>query len=76
MISNNRPEKSSIGTHVHVPPLHQTSHPQLVQQPTPYDYLALLPVLIAAATPLILGFKGKTFPKQDKQEEGNNINDN
>lgn len=33
--------------------------------PSPYDYFALLPALIAAATPLILGLKQKRSDPDD-----------
>jgi hypothetical protein len=37
--------------------------------PTPYDYFAVLPALIAALTPLILGLK----PTQNKKKECNQV---
>lgn len=46
-------------THIEVPATPNVPTPQVGQQPTPYDYLTLLPALITAATPLILGLKKK-----------------
>jgi hypothetical protein len=57
MIPNNSEQFQSTGTHIGVPATGNVPTPQVVQPPTPHDYLALLPVLITAATPLILGLK-------------------
>lgn len=66
MIPNNTQENLSIGTHIEVPVVPSLNTP-VTPQPTLYDYLALIPVLITCATPLILGLKGKTPPKQNKE---------
>jgi hypothetical protein len=66
MIPNNTQENLSIGTSVGVPPMPSLNTP-VTLQPTLYDYLALIPVLITSATPLILALKGKTPPNQNKE---------
>lgn len=55
-------------THTEVPATSDTPTPQVRPMPTLYDYLTLLPVLITALTPLILGLKNK-----GKNDE--NVND-
>jgi hypothetical protein len=61
MLLNNGKEYSSNGTCIEVP-TGSTSIPQIGQQPSPtlYNYLALLPMLITALTPLILEFRKKS----------------
>lgn len=49
-------ENSLVGTITEVPNTNPTTP---IYQPTPYDYLALLPALIAAITRLILALKKK-----------------
>jgi hypothetical protein len=58
-------ENPSVGTHIGVPATNNVPTPQVEQPPTPYDYLALFPVLITAVTPLILGLKKKDKDKGD-----------
>lgn len=53
-------------THIEVPSSFPSLNPQLSQPPTLYDYLALLPVLITALTPLILGLQKKKSSTSDK----------
>jgi hypothetical protein len=63
-------ENPSVGSHIGVPAAGNISIPQAGQAPTPYDYIALLPVLITAATPLILGLKKKDKDKdKDKGDD-------
>ncbi len=38
------------------------------QEPTPYDYLGLLPTLLVAATPLILGLRKGKPSDPDKED--------
>ncbi|MBD2606021.1 hypothetical protein H6G81_16185 [Scytonema hofmannii FACHB-248] len=56
MTLNNFEENSSVETRTEVP---ATNQPVSIYQPTSYDYLALLPALITAVTPLILVLKKK-----------------
>ncbi|BAZ12757.1 hypothetical protein NIES4071_45900 [Calothrix sp. NIES-4071] len=65
MILNIREQSQSTGTQIGLPPT--ANVPTLQQPPTPYDYLTLLPVLITAVTPLILGLKNKDKDK-DKHD--------
>jgi hypothetical protein len=67
MIPNNAQKNPSVATNIAVPPI-PTSSSQFVQQPTPYDYLTLIPVLITAITPLILALKRKTPSNQNEEE--------
>lgn len=60
-------ENPSVETHIGVPATSNIPTPQVGQQLTPYDYLTLLPALITAATPLILGLKKKD--KDDKDDK-------
>ncbi len=55
----NSNEQQPIKTQIGVPPQASISYPPRSQAPTLYDYFALLPVLITAATPLILGWRKK-----------------
>jgi hypothetical protein len=66
MIPNNSKQFQSTETYIGVPATDNVFTPQVPQPKTPYDYLALLPVLITAATPLILGFKKKGKDKDDE----------
>lgn len=61
MLLNNSQKYSSNGTYTEVP-TDSTSIAQVSQEPsaTLYNYLALLPVLITALTPLILGLRKKS----------------
>jgi hypothetical protein len=56
-----------VGSHIGVPTTNNVPIPQVGQAPTPYDYLALFPVLITAVTPLILGLKKKDKDKGDNE---------
>ncbi|KAB8317123.1 hypothetical protein SD81_023060 [Tolypothrix campylonemoides VB511288] len=73
MISNTQ-EQSSNRTRIEIPPTDSTSNPQLGQPftPTLYDYLALVPVLVTAATPLILGLRNKKSSEPDRLESKDN----
>lgn len=66
MILDQREQSQSPGTQIGVPPT--ANVPTLQQPPTPYDYIALVPVLITAVTPLILGLKNKDKDK-DKDDK-------
>lgn len=66
MILNMNELAQSSGNQINVPPT--ANFPTLQQPPTPYDYLTLLPVLITAVTPLILGLKNKD---KDKHKDDN-----
>lgn len=63
MLSNNS-QKISSSNYIGVPPTNNSSTPQISQPPTFYDYLALIPVILTAATPLILGLR-----KKDKKDD-------
>jgi hypothetical protein len=71
--SINRPLRklnlASIGIMVSISESQMFNSPKCVQQATLYDYLALLPALITAITPLILGLKGKTSSEQDTKKD-------
>lgn len=43
--------------------------------PTPYDYLALVPALITAVTPLILGLRQKSNSKSKLESKSNKSSD-
>jgi hypothetical protein len=58
MIPNSN-DKLSINTHAELHPKNSIMDIQPIQQHTLYDYLTLLPGLIVAITPLILGLRGK-----------------
>jgi len=58
MISNNSQEIISV------PATNNPSVPQITKPPTSYDYLALIPAILTAVTPLILGLR-----KKDKQDD-------
>ena len=60
MISNNSQEIISV------PATNNPSVPQLTKPPTYYDYLTLIPAILTAATPLILGLRKKDKDKKDK----------
>lgn len=63
MLSNNSQEISS-GSYIGVPATADIPTPPVIQ-PTPYHYLALLPAILTALTPLVLGLK-----KKDKDDKG------
>ena len=60
MISNNSQEIISV------PATNNPSVPQVTKPPTYYDYLTLIPAILTAATPLILGLRKKDKDKKDK----------
>ncbi|MBD0261262.1 MAG: hypothetical protein ICV78_00665 [Tolypothrix sp. Co-bin9] len=68
MIPNNTPENSLTGTHIAVPSIDSPTNPPVVQHPTLYHYLVLIPAIITAVTPLILGLRGKTSSNPSKEE--------
>ncbi|WP_334918540.1 hypothetical protein [Nostoc sp.] len=70
MLTNNSQEISS-GSYIAVPPASNIPTPQVGKPLTTYDYLALIPVLITAATPLILGLKKKDKDKNEDKEDEN-----
>jgi hypothetical protein len=59
-------------THIEVPSLDVSSQPQLGQEPTLYDYIGLLPTLLVAATPLILGLRKNRFSDLDQKDNKEN----
>ncbi|MDY6897532.1 MAG: hypothetical protein SWZ49_05560 [Cyanobacteriota bacterium] len=63
MLSNNS-QKISSSHYISVPATNNPSTPQIPQHPTLYDYFALIPVILTAATPLILGLR-----KKDKKDD-------
>ncbi|MBE9216496.1 hypothetical protein IQ247_28195 [Plectonema cf. radiosum LEGE 06105] len=65
MLPNN-PQKISAETYINVPATSNFPTPPVIQ-PTPYDYLALLPAILTALTPLILGLKKKDKDDEDKE---------
>ncbi|NJL39385.1 MAG: hypothetical protein HC836_14190 [Richelia sp. RM2_1_2] len=66
MITNNFQEISSE-TYIGVPVTADIPTPQVGQAPTYYDCLALLPAILTALTPLILGLKKKDKDDDDKE---------
>ncbi|MEL6461156.1 MAG: hypothetical protein AAFQ91_23460 [Cyanobacteria bacterium J06621_15] len=62
MLSNNS-QKISSSNYISVPSTTNPSTPQITKLPTPYDYFALIPAILTAATPLILGLR-----KKDKED--------
>lgn len=75
-------------TNTEVPATNPNERSPSITQPTLYDYLTVLPAIIAAATPLILGLTTKSDfwrkrqfrekQKQEKQqitENNNNVSD-
>jgi hypothetical protein len=69
MIPNNSEQFQLHTTQIGVPPTGNVPTPQVGQPPTLYDYWALLPALITAATPLLLGLNKKG------KDEGKNKDD-
>ncbi|WP_414623810.1 hypothetical protein [Calothrix sp. CCY 0018] len=65
MISNNSQEISSEN-YIGVPATTDIPTPPIIQ-PTPYHYLALLPAILTALTPLILGMMKKDEDDKDKE---------
>ncbi|WP_414624180.1 hypothetical protein [Calothrix sp. CCY 0018] len=66
MLPNNYQQILS-GNYIGVPATTDIPTPQVGQVPTYYDYLALLPAILMAATPLILGLKKKDKDDDDKE---------
>lgn len=66
-------------TNIEVPVVNPNSSSSSVMQPTLYDYLTVLPHIIAAATPLILGFIGfknqQMIRKKGRQQPAENNDD-
>lgn len=56
--------KNQIEPQIEVP-INSAIVPKPTLPPSPYDYFALLPALIAAATPLVLGLKEKPSDRDD-----------
>lgn len=91
MITKNQQNTTSgflSETNTEVPAINPNERSPSITHPTLYDYLTVLPAIIAAATPLILGltaksdfFRKRQFrekPKQEKQqitENDNNVPD-
>jgi hypothetical protein len=69
MLPNISEQLQLTETQITVPPTANAPSLQPGQLPTPYDYLTLLPGLIVAATPLILGLKKKQNNKDDDKED-------
>ncbi|MBE9215954.1 hypothetical protein IQ247_25390 [Plectonema cf. radiosum LEGE 06105] len=65
MLPNNSHEISS-GNYISVPATGDIPTPQAIQ-PTTYDYLVLIPAIVTALTPLILGLKNKDKDDEDKE---------
>ncbi|WP_373527393.1 hypothetical protein [Nostoc sp.] len=75
-------------TNTEVPAINPNERSPSIMQPTLYDYLTILPVIITAATPLILGLRRKqasdllksSHPtkKQDEQttKDNNDVTEN
>jgi hypothetical protein len=66
MISNNSQEISS-GSYIGVPATGNIPTPPVGQPPASYYLLSLLPAILMAATPLILGLKKKDKDDEDKE---------
>ncbi|MCC5670914.1 hypothetical protein LC653_46035 [Nostoc sp. CHAB 5784] len=72
-------------TNTEVPAINPNERSPSITQPTLYDYLTVLPAIIAAATPLILGLTVKSDflkkrqsrekQKQERQQITENNND-
>jgi hypothetical protein len=77
MITNNQQnttEDLKAGTNTEVPAVNPNLRSPSITQPTLYDYLTVLPAVIAAATPLILGLATKSDflrkrQSRDKQKQ-------
>ncbi|MCC5604812.1 hypothetical protein [Nostoc favosum] len=63
---------TQVTTSIEVPTNNLISSLSIQQSiPTPYDYFALLPALITALTPLVLGLRKNKPSKQDKGDKEN-----
>lgn len=72
MITNNQQnttEDLKAGTNTEVPAVNPNERSPSITQPTLYDYLTVLPAIIAAATPLILGTKSHFLKKRQSREK-------
>ena len=66
MLPNNSQEISSEN-YIGVPATTDIPTPQVGRPPTFYDYWALLPAILTALTPLVLGLKKKDKDDEDKK---------
>ncbi|MEM6398781.1 MAG: hypothetical protein AAF757_00905 [Cyanobacteria bacterium P01_D01_bin.116] len=66
MVAKN-PQEISTGSYIGVPATTNIPTPQVGRPPTPYDYWALLPAILTALTPLVLGLKKKDKDDEDKK---------
>jgi len=64
--NSNQPQKA-IEQQVEVPSS-TPDYPQPPYPPTAYDYLALAPALLVAATPLVLGWLNSRNRNEDKEK--------
>lgn len=64
-------------TSIEVPAVSPNGESPSITQPTPYDYLTILPAILTAATPLILGLAAKSdfFRKQNSKQQSTENND-
>ncbi len=65
---NSNQSQKDIEQQVEVPSSTPHSLPQPPYPPTAYDYLALAPALVVAATPLVLGWLDRRNRKEDKDD--------
>ncbi len=65
MLPNNS-QQISFGSYIGVPATADIPTPPAVQY-TPYHYMALIPAILTALTPLILGLKKKDKDDEDKK---------
>ncbi|MHC5614244.1 MAG: hypothetical protein ACYTXA_25430 [Nostoc sp.] len=75
-IIENTTRDFTSGNNIEVPAGNPNWRSPSITQPTLYDYLTVLPAIIAAATPLILGLTAKSdflikrqFREKQKQEK-------
>lgn len=66
MLPNNSQEISS-GNYIAVPATNNVPTPPVGQAPASYYHLSLLPAILMAATPLILGLMKKDKDDDDKE---------
>lgn len=66
MLPNNSQEISS-GNYIGVPATTDIPTPPVGQAPASYYHLSLLPAILTALTPLILGLKKKDKDEDDKE---------
>lgn len=65
MLPNNSQEFSS-GNYIGIQPTNNIPTPPVIH-PTVYPYLELLPAILTALTPLVLGLKKKNKDDEDKE---------